>query len=113
MLARFTFLEYDKKENVINIKPGKWNINSWITIPKETVLTVGGNTELSFAPSTGLISYGPVTMKGSRGLPIIFKGLGSLKEKQPWQGIVILNSEKPSRWSHVQINNTSAVKAVY
>ena len=109
LLARFTFLEYDKKENVINIKPGKWNINSWITIPKETVLTVGGNTELSFAPSTGLISYGPVTMKGSRGLPIIFKGLGSLKEKQPWQGIVILNSEKPSRWSHVQINNTSGI----
>jgi hypothetical protein len=109
LLKKYKFFVFDKNLKLITFKPGKWTVNDYIIIPKEVSLMITEGTEIQFNPSSGLISYGPIIIKGTKKLPVVLKGMENYNQKKSWQGIIVIDSQKLSEWSHVQIKNTSGV----
>ena len=99
------FLSFHPEAKSLEIKQGHWAVNGPLIIPKGINLIIQNGTTLRFNSESGIISSGPILIEGTKDLPVIIKGSG----KHVWQGIVVLDSKKPSKWSHVQILNTSGI----
>ncbi len=107
LIQKYEFLTLNKNSKTIRVKPGKWELNDWIIIPKHLGLTINKGTEIRFGLSSGIISYSPVMINGSPDNPVVFRGLSSNKV---WRGIIVSKSQGTSVWSNVLIKNTSGVK---
>ena len=109
-LSQHSYLEVDKKRNILRVKAGQWQVNSWLVVPEGFELLLSEGTTLNFKSSAGLLARGPVTIKGTKGSPVILQGIRSLTQENYWQGIVVMKSTSPSQWSHVKIKNTKGIK---
>jgi len=107
LIQKYEFLTLNKNSKKILVKPGKWELNDWIIIPKHLGLTINKGTEIRFGLSSGIISYSPVMINGSPDNPVVFRGLSAEKF---WRGIIVSKSQGTSIWSNVLIKNTSGVK---
>ena len=109
-LSQHSYLKVDKKRNILRVKSGQWQVNSWLVMPEGFELLLSEGTTLNFKSSAGLLARGPVTIKGTKGSPVILQGIRSLTQENYWQGIVVMKSTSPSHWSHVKIKNTKGIK---
>ena len=108
-LSQHPYLELDGKRNVLRVKSGQWQVDSWLVVPEDFELIFPEGTTLYFKPSAGLLARGPVTIKGTKDRPVVLQGTKSPTKENYWQGIFVMKSEVPSHWSHVQIKNTKGI----
>lgn len=108
-LIEHPFLKFDEDSKTMSVKAGEWEVKNWIVIPENVELKIPAGTTLRFNSDAGLLSKGPVSMGGTLKEPVTLTGIGSPADKNLWQGIVVLNSRKPSIWSHVKIFNTAGI----
>jgi len=104
-LSQHPFLTAGMSENSLSIKPGKWQVNSPLVIPKGFSLKIFPSTTLQFKSDGVLVAYGRLEFQGTEQSPIILEGISST-----WQGLVVLEANEPSHWSYVTINNTTGIK---
>ena len=109
-LSEHSYLKVDKKRNILRVKSGQWQVNSWLVVPEGFELLLSEGTTLNFKSSAGLLARGPVTIKGTKDSPVILQGMRNSTKANYWQGIFVMNSESPSHWSHVKIKNTKGIK---
>ena len=109
-LSQHSYLKVDKKRNILRVKSGQWQVNSWLVVPEGFELLLSEGTTLNFKSSAGLLARGPVTIKGTKDSPVILQGMRNSTKANYWQGIFVMNSESPSHWSHVKIKNTKGIK---
>ncbi|MBT5258410.1 MAG: hypothetical protein HOL75_05830 [Nitrospina sp.] len=109
-LSQHSYLKVDKKRNILRVKSGQWQVNSWLVVPEGFELLLSEGTTLNFKSSAGLLARGPVTIKGTKDSPVILQGMRNSTKSNYWQGIFVMNSESPSHWSHVKIKNTKGIK---
>jgi len=109
-LSRHSYLKVDKKRNILRVKSGQWQVDSWLVVPEGFELLLSEGTTLNFKSSAGLLARGSVTIKGTKDSPVILQGIRSSTKANYWQGIVVMNSKSPSHWSHVKIKNTKGIK---
>ena len=109
-LSQHSYLKVDKKRNILRVKSGQWQVNSWLVVPEGFELLLSEGTTLNFKSSAGLLARGPVTIKGTKDSPVILQGMRNSTKVNYWQGIFVMNSESPSHWSHVKIKNTKGIK---
>ena len=109
-LSQHSYLEVDKKRNILRVKSGQWQVDSWLVVPEGFELLLSKGTTLNFKSSAGLLARGPVTIRGTKDSPVILQGIRSSTKANYWQGIVVMNSKSPSHWSYVQIKNTKGIK---
>ena len=109
-LSQHSYLKVDKKRNILRVKSGQWQVNSWLVMPEGFELLLSEGTTLNFKSSAGLLARGPVTIKGTKDSPVILQGMRNSTKANYWQGIFVMNSESPSHWSHVKIKNTKGIK---
>ena len=109
-LSQHTFLEADIKKRILHVKPGQWQVDSWLVVPEGFELILLEGTTLYFKSSAGLLARGPVTIKGTKDRPVVLQGIKNSTKKNYWQGIVVMKSKTPSHWSHVKIKNTKGIK---
>ena len=103
------FIKYVEGENILQVMPGVWQVNEWISVPKTMTLEISKGTTLRFNNKSGLIANGPVNLKGTREEPVILMGSDHLSGFDTWSGIALMKTQKPSVWSHVKIFKTSGV----
>ena len=110
-LSRHQFLTLDKTANVLRVKPGKWQVDSWLIIPKGFELLLSKGTRLLFDSSVGIVANGgSITIQGTRDQPVILESSGDSGNENYWQGIVVLKSNQPSHWTYTSIKNTKGIK---
>ena len=104
-LSQHPFLTVDMSKNSLYVKPGKWQVNGSLVIPKGFSLTILPSTTLQFKSGEGLIAYGSLNFHGTEQGPILLEGISST-----WQGLVVLEANEPSHWSYVTVNSTTGIK---
>jgi hypothetical protein len=104
-LSQHPFLTADMSKNSLYVKPGKWQVNGSLVIPKGFSLTILPSTTLQFKSGEGLIAYGSLNFQGTEQGPILLEGISST-----WQGLVVLEANEPSHWSYVTVNKTTGIK---
>ena len=105
-LAEHPFLIFDKASQTLNVKPGKWEVKTWLAIPHNVELKISQGTTLQFDPESGLLARGSVTISGTENNPVVLMGRGN---QNLWQGLSVLKSKKPSIWNYVTIRNTKGI----
>jgi len=105
LLDQNAFLSLDEAKQTIAVKPGQWQVNGSLNIPEGFNLTIPAGTTLQFNQKEGLIARGSLHFQGTKEEPIVLEGI----EKATWQGLVVLNANKPSEWSYVTVNNTTGI----
>ena len=111
-LALHPFLSLDDTDNRLLINQGQWDIRNSLVIPANYGLAISKGTTLRFAKGEGLFASGPLIFEGTKENPILIRGTPSKdgNSSGTWQGIVVLNSERPSKWSYVTVGDTKSIK---
>jgi hypothetical protein len=105
-LARHPFLSWDEAAHELRAAPGRWDVQGSLIPPKGAGLTLPAGTILHFEPRHGLIARGPLTFAGEAAAPVVLEGPPGAKPSQLWSGVYVVESARPSRWSHVVVRNT-------
>ena len=93
-LSQHSYLKVDKKRNILRVKSGQWQVDSWLVVPEGFELLLSEGTTLNFKSSAGLLARGPVTIKGTKDSPVILQGIRSSTKANYWQGIVVMKSDE-------------------
>jgi hypothetical protein len=108
-LVQHPFLKFRAGTDFLRIESGEWEVNDWIIIPEGMELRISKGTTLRFGSSSGLFAQGPVMINGTQDAPVILTGSGKSDSRNGWQGIAVLKSGLPSKWSHVIVRNTTGI----
>jgi hypothetical protein len=93
-------IDPDNSTNIF-IKKDTYNINKTIVVPTGTHLTIEAGSVLKFDTGASLISYSPITAKGTESEPILFV---AQNEDSPWGVVGVVETEK-SEFDHVKFEN--------
>jgi len=85
----------------ILIRKGTYYINKTIVVPAGTHLTIEAGSVLSFKKGASLISYSPITARGTENEPILFVA----QTKESTWGVVGLIMADKSVFDHVKFEN--------
>jgi len=107
LLTAHPFLEPDPERMRLRVRPGRWEIDGDLIIPKGLVLTVFPGTELLFDEAAVLLTESALEMYGTEERPVI---LGPRPGSDFWSGVVVLNASERSVLQHVVVRETNAVK---
>lgn len=99
------YLVANGRDSTMTIKPGNWIVRQPIIVPENTVLKMSGSTVLEFAEDAAIVSRGNLHFVGSEDAPVVLKGVGD----KSWPGLAVLNADKKSRLSQVQIKQTKGM----
>ncbi len=105
-LSSHPFLSYSEKEKELKVIPGNWEVDELLIIPPGFHLTITSGTTLVFRKGAGIISHGPVSIKGTQKNTVTLKGYAN----EFWSGIAVLESEKESYIENTIIMNTEGFK---
>ncbi|MBL6932445.1 MAG: CotH kinase family protein [Rhodospirillales bacterium] len=105
-LKAHPFLQWNKPSNVFTALPGDWTVAGDIILPRGAGLILNPGTRLRFQQGAMLLARGPLTFRGTALEPIYLHGLDPVLG---WNGIAVLGSGTPSRFSHVLIENLKGV----
>jgi len=108
-LARHPFLTFSREEHTLHIKPGRWPVKGSLVLPVGISLSVPAGTTLQFEPDGVLIAHGSLRFQGTKQAPIILEGRAGKDGPAGWQGVVVMEADKPSEWSHVTVLNTTGI----
>jgi len=109
-LLMHPFLKLDKKDKGLYVKTGNWRVNGSLIVPEDYSLTIQEGTTLKFTAKEGIISYGPIMIKGSKKAPVLLSGQPFGKNVGTWQGVAVLNAGRLSEWSNVIVRNTTGLR---
>ena len=104
-LKEYSFASYNKHDNSIYIKQGKWNIVSDMIIPEGCSLIIPPGTKLLFKPKRFLLLRGALRAVGTKDEKII---LGP--QEGNWSGLVVLGKNEISKLENVIIKDCTGVK---
>jgi hypothetical protein len=104
-LARHPFLAWDEASGELRAPAGRWDVQGSLILPRGAGLTLPAGTVLRFQPRHGLIARGPLVFLGEEAAPVVLEGPAGERKSQLWSGVYVVESERPSRWSHVVIRN--------
>jgi hypothetical protein len=96
----FDFLVMDEASQVIFIKPGRWNLDRSLIIPKGYRVIAGEDTQLDLSNAATILSYSPLELIGSEDYPIVIQSTDSTG-----QGFVVINAEQPSILQYIIFDN--------
>ena len=99
----FEFLLIDEKNKQIFIRPGKWNLNQNLIIPKGYRVTAKEGTQLDLSNFAKILSYSSIEFLGTEEKPIIINSQDSTG-----QGVIIMNANRASLLEYVVFENLSA-----
>lgn len=102
-LLNFDFIQVDRDGHRIQVLPGRYVLESDMVIPAGHPLSISGGTELVLENGAAIVSYSPVSMTGSKQLPIRI-----ISEKRTGEGLLILNTKEESVLRHVIFENLNA-----
>ena len=105
-LKAHPFLEWKKEGNAFTARPGDWTVEGDLIVPDGARLILNAGTRLRFQPNAILLARGPLTFMGTPQNPIHILGSDPARG---WNGIAVLNSNSPSRFSHVKVENTKGI----
>lgn len=108
-LKQHPFLIHKPEGKELLVQPGRWDVRGSLIIPESYSLSVPGDTTLRFSREAGLISRGSLRFNGTENSPILLEGHNGGKDGL-WRGIAVLGSSEPSRWSFVNIRNTTGMR---
>lgn len=103
VLVAHPFLERDGTG--IRIPAGEWNVNTDIVLPDGVKVTVEGGAILRFAADALFLARGPMELRGSAARPVVLTGASGT-----WPGLVCLEAQAPSTWTHVRVENTRSTE---
>ncbi|NIT52387.1 MAG: hypothetical protein GWO41_06515 [candidate division Zixibacteria bacterium] len=93
---------------MFRISPGSWEVKKPLILPEGYGLTISKGTHLRFHKESFVLTRGPLQLKGTKDAPIVLESIGG--KDSSWQGIVVMDSPKPSEWSHVIVRRTSGIQ---
>ncbi|MFQ5825611.1 MAG: CotH kinase family protein, partial [bacterium] len=102
-IYRFEFLVTNESEKRILIKPGIWNLDKNLIIPKDYRVICPEGTHLNLSNSAKILSYSPLEFIGSEDYPIVIQSTDSTG-----QGIIVMNANETSVLEYVTFNNLSS-----
>ena len=103
-LAKYPFLERGETQDVLLIKPGKWDVQGNLVLPEGIHLQAQPDTQLRFEPDAIFISRGPLEFLGTPENPIVLE-----PKQDSWGGMVVLEAGTPSQWEYVVVKNTRGI----
>ncbi|MFT5287725.1 MAG: hypothetical protein ACI8W3_001992 [Myxococcota bacterium] len=110
LLTTHPFLEQsDERGKWLEVRAGTWDVEGWLAPPEGFGLRIGPGTTLRFAAHAGVVLRGPIEILGTSESPVVLTG-----KPEPagagWRGLAVLESERPSKLSHVRVQNTTGVR---
>jgi hypothetical protein len=109
-LAQHPFLAWDEASEELRAAAGRWDVQGSLILPRGAGLMLPAGTVLRFQPKHGLIARGPLTFLGEEAAPVVLEGPTGEKRSRLWSGVYVVESKRPSRWSHVVIRNAGGFK---
>jgi hypothetical protein len=103
-LDQHPYLRRIEDEKMFRIPNGTWEINGNLALPDGFGLRLEPGTTLRFGHDNYLLASGPLDFQGVADAPISLQPVGD-----QWNGIVVIQAETPSTWSHVTVERTSAI----
>ena len=119
LLERHPFVSW--KDGALRVAPGTWRVTQPLVVPPQLELDAGAGAsevvsgpplilspgvELQFGEGAFLLTHGPVHLMGTAEAPVVLSGVAS----RPWQGISVLESGQPSRWTHFEVRDTGPAR---
>ena len=109
-LALHPFLHWDPDARVFSIQAGHWNIEGHLVLPEGAGLTLRAGTTLRFEARRGIIARGPLQFRGDADSPVVLEGPAGSKKSQLWSGVYVIESMRPSKWTHVVVRNAGGFR---
>jgi len=110
LLARHGFLRWDADERMLVARPGRWDVDGWLILPEGAGLRLPAGTTLHFERRRGIIARGPLEFLGAPDAPIVLEGPSDARESEMWAGVYVVESDRPSRWTHVTVRDTGGFR---
>ncbi|MFQ5416327.1 MAG: hypothetical protein ACE5FL_04665 [Myxococcota bacterium] len=110
VLAQHAFLSFDAAARELRAAAGRWDVDGSLILPEHVGLRLPAGTVLRFQSRQGLIARGPLTFLGTEARPVVLEGPPGRKRSELWSGVYVVESPRPSRWSHVVVRNTAGFK---
>jgi hypothetical protein len=107
-LERHPFLVRGEEPRTLEICSGAWSVRGALVVPSGFSLRMAAGTSLRFESDGVLIAYGDLQFEGTQQAPIVLQGAAT-GTGSTWSGVVVLESERPSRWSHVTVRDTTGI----
>lgn len=107
ILKTHPFLKWQKQQQTLVALAGDWAVKGDIILPPGTGLSLRPGTQFRFQPGAMLLARGPLKFEGTPASPISLK---AIDPAQGWNGIAVLGSGAPSRFSHVAIENLKGIE---
>jgi hypothetical protein len=104
-LARHPFLQWDPGAREFVSPAGHWNVSGHLILPEGAGLRLPAGTTLRFEARRGLLARGPLLFHGNAEAPVVLEGPGGSKRAQLWSGVYVVESLRPSKWTHVVVRN--------
>jgi hypothetical protein len=104
-IRQFEFLVVDESAGEILIKPGVWNLDRYLIIPKGYRVIGGPGTTLNLSNAAKVLSYSALEWIGSEENPIVIQSLDLSGE-----GVVVMGADHLSTLEHVVFRNLSSPK---
>lgn len=103
-LRLHSFLKLDKKNKLLNVSKGTWDVTDTIIVPAGFTLAIKEGTRLNFNPNSGIISYGILSFNGNLNEPVVLDA--SIQDRY-WNGIVVIgkHEKEVSILQNVMIRN--------
>jgi len=105
-LAGQPCLKYDVEAERLSLRPGVWDLDDDLLVPRGMTLYAGPGVTLRFAAGKALISSSPLSFKGAPDEPILIQAQPGVAE---FGGVVVVDAGQKSRWSKVRVKGAGAL----
>jgi hypothetical protein len=109
-LAQHPFLVQDEQKFQLRIRPGVWDVEGSMILPRGWSLKISAGTTLRFQKDAGILGLGPLIFEGTAKAPVILSGTSGKNGPGTWKGLLLMESKAASHWSHVIVKNTTGMK---
>ena len=103
-ISKFSFISIDKKNNIIDIKPGNWVLNQELIIPKGFFFKIGPSTRIDLINNSYIKSYSPVSIVGTKESPINITSTDKTGE-----GLIVKQVNSISNIKNVNFSNLKSL----
>jgi len=108
-LAQHPFLRREPDSLALRAHVGSFEVRGSLVLPEGIPLAIDAGTELVFEPDAALVASAALDMRGSASAPVVLRGRDDRRDGR-WQGVVLLGSPQPSRWTNVSIRGASGIE---
>ena len=99
--TNFPFMS--RKKDKLVVKSGSWTIAKNLIVPANSRLIIPKGTTLNLKDGASIISHSPIDSMGTKAHPVVIESRDGTG-----QGVIILNANEESHWTHTAVRNLSA-----